>query len=270
MDILSLPKDVSLHDQSRADVCRSLFGTRQTARLLALQRHNATFQTLVYSSLQNDEQEHAGAVNTAELAEKVAGQNPNKDGLAFRHYDDDEDNDYSVVPYRREKAEELLAAIQDELAKQQAEEDELLGVPQYEEEIDDVGVPQQRPGSGAYFEGEDRPVAVDGAASIAGGAKTKAGGAGGGGGGQKESLEDYIGYSKPHNVRKSPTELGDGRGAGNFESPYEVPPRGRSYPARKPGGSSYGRSKRRRRRKRGAEYDKKFWAIHRLMSTGKL
>ena len=110
--------DVSLHDQSRADLCRALFGTRQTAELLALQRHNASFQTLVYASGANAALEHGGAVNTTALAEQFLARNPSKDAVAFRHYDDDEDNDYSVVPYKKEGVEDLLAAMAREIERQ--------------------------------------------------------------------------------------------------------------------------------------------------------
>ena len=194
-------------------MCRALFGVRQTAELLAFQRHNSSFQTLVYSSLANDAQEHGGAVNTTALAEQYLVQNPDKDAVAFRHYDDDEDNDYSVVPYKKEGVEDILAAMARELERQEAEDGG--GVPQYED-VDVVG--DADPGAGgdakAYLEGEVAPVPVQ--KVVAGGAKSLSEG-------EKEVAESYVGYSQPHNVQKSPTELGEGEGTGTFESPYGAP-----------------------------------------------
>ena len=195
-------------------MCRAVFGTRQTAELLALQRHNSSFQTLVYSSLANAVLEHGGAVNTSALAERYLAQNPDKDAVAFRHYDDDEDNDYSVVPYKKEGVEDLLAAMAREIERQEAEGDE-DGLPMYE----DVGAADEDDGdeddaAKAYLEGEVAPVPVQNV--VAGGAKSLSEG-------EKEVAESYIGYSQPHNVQKSPTELGEGRGTGTFESPYGAP-----------------------------------------------
>ena len=206
--------DVSLHDRSRSDVCRTLFGTRQTAELLAFQRHNSSFQTLVYSSRANAMLEHGGAVNTTAMAEQYLAQNPNKDAVAFRHYDDDEDNDYSVVPYKKEGVDDILAAMARELERQEAEGDDL---PQYEDvEVADEGDGGDGGGdvAKAYLEGEVAPVPVQNV--VAGGAKSLSEG-------EKEVPESYVGYSQPHNVQKSPTELGEGRGTGTFESPYGAP-----------------------------------------------
>ena len=70
----------------------------------------------------------------------------------------------------------------------------------------------------AYLEGEVAPVPVQNV--VAGGAKSLSEG-------EKEVAESYVGYSQPHNVQKSPTELGEGRGTGTFESPYGPAPRRR-------------------------------------------
>ena len=162
--------------------------------------------------------EHGGAVNTTALAEQYLAQNPSKDAVAFRHYDDDEDNDYSVVPYKKKGVEDILAAMARELERQEAEVDDL---PQYE---DVVAADEDSDGGGggdddddvakAYLEGEVAPVPVQNV--VAGGAKSLSEG-------EKEVAESYVGYSQPHNVQKSPTELGEGRGTGTFESPYGAP-----------------------------------------------
>ena len=193
-------------------MCRALFGARQTAELLAFQRHNSSFQTLIYSSLANAAQEHGGAINTTALAKQYLAQNPGKDAIAFRHYDDDEDNDYSVVPYKKEGVEDILAVMAKELERQEAEEGG-GGLPQYED-VDVVG--DADAGAKAYLEGEVAPVPVQ--KVVAGGAKSLSEG-------EKEVVESYVGYSQsqPHNVQKSPTELGEGRGTGTFESPYGAP-----------------------------------------------
>ena len=196
-------------------MCRALFGTRQTAEMLAFQRHNSSFQTLVYSSRANAMLEHGGAVNTTALAEQYLARNPSKDAVAFRHYDDDEDNDYSVVPYKKEGVEDLLAAMAREIERQEAEGDPDL--PMYEDDVEaadeeDDGVDDG--GAKAYLEGEVAPVPVQNV--VAGGAKSLSEG-------EKEVAESYVGYSQPHNVQKSPTELGEGRGTGTFESPYGAP-----------------------------------------------
>ena len=129
----------------------------------------------------------------------------------------------------------------------------------------------------AYLEGEVAPVPVQNV--VAGGAKSLSEG-------EKEVAESYVGYSQPHNVQKSPTELGEGRGTGTFESPYGPAPRRRGGGRRgqvelqRPcetdcnliySSSSYRYGERKRKRKkRGAEHDKTLWAIHRLTSTGML
>lgn len=162
-----------------------------------------------------------------------------------------------MVPYKKEGVDALLAEMARELEKQQAEDDD--GMPQYED-VDAVAGPK------AYLEGEDDPVALKGGAKVAGGAKQRKGG------GEGELVEEYIGYPQPHNVQKSPTELGAGRGAGNFENPYG---RQRDYPEGSMDGGTYDRRRKKKRRKkkrkkRGAEFEKKYWAIHRLMATGEM
>ena len=61
-----------MHDKMRADICRSLFGegSEQEMTYLALQRYNASKETLVFSSLWWDNLEHDNINATSILAEK--------------------------------------------------------------------------------------------------------------------------------------------------------------------------------------------------------
>ena len=68
-----------MHDQMRADICGSLFGTRQEATFLALQRFNSTREIPIYSSLSWDAFEHANATNTSALADIYVKKNPNQE-----------------------------------------------------------------------------------------------------------------------------------------------------------------------------------------------
>ena len=70
-----------MHDQMRADVCGSLFGTRQEATLLALQRFNSTREISIYNSLRWDAFEHANATNTSILADNYAKKNPDRGNM---------------------------------------------------------------------------------------------------------------------------------------------------------------------------------------------
>ena len=46
--IYSFPQGESMHDQMRADICHSLFGTQQESTLLALLRHNESSEAIIY------------------------------------------------------------------------------------------------------------------------------------------------------------------------------------------------------------------------------
>ena len=61
-----------MHDKMRADICRSLFGdgSEQELTYLALQRYNASKETLVFSSLWWDNLEHENFNATSLLAAK--------------------------------------------------------------------------------------------------------------------------------------------------------------------------------------------------------
>ena len=46
--IYSFPQGESMHDQMRADICHSLFGSQQESTLLALLRHNESTEAIIY------------------------------------------------------------------------------------------------------------------------------------------------------------------------------------------------------------------------------
>ena len=68
-----------MHDQMRADICGSLFGTRQEATYLALQKFNSTREITIYNSLGWDSFEHANATNTSVLADNYIKKNPDRE-----------------------------------------------------------------------------------------------------------------------------------------------------------------------------------------------
>ena len=49
--IYSFPQGESMHDQMRADICHSLFGSQQESTLLALLRHNESTEAIIYRYL---------------------------------------------------------------------------------------------------------------------------------------------------------------------------------------------------------------------------
>ena len=68
-----------MHDQMRADICGSLFDTRQEATFLALQNFNSSREIPIYSSLSWDGFEHANATNTSALADIYIKKNPDQE-----------------------------------------------------------------------------------------------------------------------------------------------------------------------------------------------
>ena len=49
--VYSFPAGESMHDQMRADICHSLFGSQQESTLLALLRHNESSEAVIYRSV---------------------------------------------------------------------------------------------------------------------------------------------------------------------------------------------------------------------------
>ena len=242
---------MSIHDQSRADVCQNLFGTNQVALFQAFHSDNASRPFTVYNSREAADTEHANFTDTSELAAKYLEANPGVIDEMRKAAEDEDVDDYSVLPYQRDKDSfaELMARLRNEMADDYEDLD-LAG----------VGGGDDDGGSKAYVEGEDTPIIVP-KATPPSKPRVMTG----------EYVQPDIVYAQPHNVRKNPAELAPGQ-VDNFENPYGR----RDYPGRQnpapqyPSNSGYGR--RRRRRKRGAALDgepkHKYWAIHRLLATG--
>jgi len=91
-----------MHDKMRADICRSLFNSHQELTLLALQRFNATAETVIYNSLWWDKFEHSNVTSTLKMAEKYMRANPERQKSYDQVQNAEDEDKYSVVPYRRD------------------------------------------------------------------------------------------------------------------------------------------------------------------------
>ena len=77
--VYSFPAGESMHDQMRADICHSLFGTQQESTFLGLLRFNESNEATVYNSLYWDSFEHANATNTSAMAKNFLNDNPSSE-----------------------------------------------------------------------------------------------------------------------------------------------------------------------------------------------
>ena len=107
-----------MHDQMRADLCHSLFGTQQEATLLALLRNNESNEAVLYSSLYWDSFEQANATNTSAMAYNFLNNNPNKESK-FR--DNIKENEYSYVPKVKDNFHDVFAELQKEMGEEPVE-----------------------------------------------------------------------------------------------------------------------------------------------------
>ena len=89
---------------------------------MAFQRFNSSNEAVIYSSIEMDEFDHGNMTKTSELADKFLKKNPELDRNMPLKNDDDEE--YSVVPYLTDDMETKLKDFQKELAD--LYEDELL------------------------------------------------------------------------------------------------------------------------------------------------
>lgn len=166
-----------------------------------------------------------------------------------------------MVPYERSNFKNVFSELEKAIEKEY--EDELEGRdPHTDPDLVD-------PKNLAYLEGEDVPVVIPppkrrppvGAASR--------------GGERVQDMNLNLGPSTRHNIQKNPAEL---NGAQEYyENPYGGSEGTRGGASRRGGYPDQGRKDsgrggyygNRKRKKRGTEYDKMFWGIHRIMSTGK-
>ena len=103
-----------MHDQMRADICHSLFGTQQESTFLGLLRFNESNEAVIYNSLYWDSFEHANATNTSAMATNFLRENPNSES-AYRTLA--KDNDYSVLPKMGEDFHDVYAELEKILAE---------------------------------------------------------------------------------------------------------------------------------------------------------
>ena len=159
-----------MYEKSQADICQSLFGTSQDAKYLAMSR---AFENgiPIYNSTDWESFEHMDVLNTSDLAQKYLADNPEIQAK-LEEEDNDEDK-YSVLPYKKKDFENYLKQFQEERDREfnnklpvidpetfafnenmfddnyDAEndsEDESIGVPIFREgDQDRLNVPEKRP-----------------------------------------------------------------------------------------------------------------------------
>ena len=128
-----------IHEQSRADICRAMFDTGQVSRFMAVSQKLGKDGLEVYNSTVWAKLEHENAINTSLLANQYLKKHPEIEEALENNEDD-----YSVLPYKNENYENALNQLEEEMAREYAGKH-----------------PYVDPGSMAYSEGNDEPVLVD-------------------------------------------------------------------------------------------------------------
>ncbi|TRY71775.1 hypothetical protein TCAL_12171 [Tigriopus californicus] len=251
----AFPDYVHIHDQARADLCQNLFKTNQITRYLALQRFNISNQTPVYESTQWMDTEHANVTNTSALAEQYLRKNPTTNQEDYRSDSEDTDDRFSVLPYRKEGFDDILAQLEKEM---QRDYDEGVLDPEGGLPVSPLDRGLGKKNDVAYIEGEESGILIPASRSEQPRRPLT-----------KEIVPD-IGYAQPHNVQKNPSELD---GVDNYENPYARSQDGSPYQQ----DPNYGRKRERKRRRikrqsqnSGPEPRHKYWSLHRMLATGTL
>ena len=182
-----------MHDKTRADVCRALFGTHQELTLLAMQRFNASRESVIYNSLWWDKYEHSNLTDTLKMAEQFMKSNPDDE----KEYNEDKTK-YSVVPYRKDDLNDaFFEMLEKELQKNQD---------YYDQEMPDAPTIDYMEGGEIVEDPESMPKPI---VNPKGQVQNE------------EVVQNNVVYSQPHHVQKYPTEIGKSQ-VGNFENPYQV------------------------------------------------
>ena len=100
--------DAHMYEKSQADLCRSLFGTRQDAKLFAMSN---AFQNgiSIYNSTDWESYEHLDVPNTSALAIQFMKDNPELQAKV-----ESTDDEYSVLPYKKKDFENYIKLLQQE------------------------------------------------------------------------------------------------------------------------------------------------------------
>ena len=128
-----------VHEQSRADICRAMFDTGQISRLMAVSQKLGKAGTEVYNSTFWAKLEHENAINTSLIANQYLKKHPEIEEAL-----ENEEDDYSVLPYKNKNFENALKLLEEEMAREYS-----------------GGQPYIDPGSMAYSEGNDEPDLVN-------------------------------------------------------------------------------------------------------------
>ena len=247
----SFPSGESMHDQMRADICHSLFGTQQESTFLGLLRFNESNEATVYNSLYWDSFEHANATNTSAMAKNFLNDNPSSE-TEFKSLA--KDNDYSVLPKLGNDFHDVYA----ELEKILAEDPNRVQQAYAEAAEDPIQVGNVVQGNLKTFPFSHNKLLID--KSILTG-KANPG----------EEVVSNLNYGQAHNVRKYPSHLAPSQ-QDNYENPYsrQYPPQMPQYPQQN-NYPSYPQPNYGKRRKRDTSKDyNAHWGIHQIMSTGTL
>ena len=97
-----------MYEKSQADLCRSLFGTRQDAKLMVMSKK---FQEgiSIYNSTDWESFEHLDVPNTSAMAAKYMEENPD-----LKTKLDQAEDDYSVLPYKKKDFDNYIKLLQEE------------------------------------------------------------------------------------------------------------------------------------------------------------
>lgn len=155
-----------MYEKSQADLCRSLFGTRQEAKYLAM---SSKFQDgiPIYNSTDWESFEHLDVPNTSALADQFLKDNPD-----IKAKLEESDDQYSVLPYKKKDFDNYIKLLQDENEREfngqmpiidpetltynqnlfndvydseNISDDDSVGVPVFRETGSDVNMPEKRP-----------------------------------------------------------------------------------------------------------------------------
>ena len=104
-----------VHEQSRADLCRAIYNTGTLSRLVAVSSKPSTSLQEIYNSSYWSRYEHEGAVNTSWQADKFLAKHPE---IQQSLEENDEDDEYSVLPYKNKNFGNALKLLEQEMAKE--------------------------------------------------------------------------------------------------------------------------------------------------------
>ena len=131
--------EAHVHERSRADLCRAIFNTGQISRFMAVSRRLGKKGVEVYNSSYWANLEHENAVNTSWLADQYLIKHPEIEESL-----EDNEDEYSVLPYKNKNFENAIRLLEEELAREYAGEQAFID-PRYL----------------TYSEGYDDPVVAD-------------------------------------------------------------------------------------------------------------